>query len=94
MPTCLANHSSTSLRLVSTRASYWLLVSLSTLFRSTVGAASTSMLRRSPSWLRRELTSWWRKERESTHKTNCMHKFSEKAKCDRKKIELEFRKRE
>ena len=61
MLTCLMYHSSTSLRLVSTKASYWALVSLSTRLRSTVGAASTSTLRRSPSWLRRVLTSWWRK---------------------------------
>lgn len=48
---------SASLRLFSTKVSYWHLISSRTRFRSTGGAASTSTLSRSPSWQRREFTS-------------------------------------
>ena len=56
-PTWVLNQASTSLRLFSTRASYWHLMSSRILLRSTGGAASTSTFSRSPSWHRSVLTS-------------------------------------
>ena len=56
-PTWVLNQASTSLRLFSTRVSYWHLISSRILLRSTGGAASTSTFSRSPSWHRSVLTS-------------------------------------
>lgn len=57
VPTWVSYQSSASLRLFSTKVSYWHLISSRTRFRSTGGAASTSTLSRSPSWQRSEFTS-------------------------------------
>lgn len=60
--TCVLNHCSTSLRFVSMMDSYWHLISCRTRFRSTAGAAVTSMLSLSPSWLCKELISYGKKK--------------------------------
>lgn len=63
LSTCVLNHCSTSLRFVSMMDSYRHLIFCRIWFRSTEGAAVTSMLSLSPSWLCKELISYGKKKR-------------------------------